>query len=61
MDQPIGCERTEKGKMSELSLPWSRAVRLPNRYQLGSPFLGTRKETVSWYHQPHVQRVARTS
>ena len=61
MDQPIGCDRTEKGNLSELSLPGSRAVRLPNRYQLGSPFLGTKKETVSWSHQPHAQRVAQTS
>jgi len=34
MDQPIGCDRTEKGNLSELSLPGSRAVRLPNRYQI---------------------------
>uniref|UniRef100_A0A6N2LDL7 Uncharacterized protein n=1 Tax=Salix viminalis TaxID=40686 RepID=A0A6N2LDL7_SALVM len=25
MDQPIGCDRTEKGNLSELSLPGSRA------------------------------------
>ncbi|KAL9368846.1 hypothetical protein Peur_040045 [Populus x canadensis] len=54
MDQPIG-------NLSELSLPGSRAMRLPNRYRLGSPFLGTKKETVSWCHQPHTQRVAQTS
>uniref|UniRef100_A0A6N2KCW5 Uncharacterized protein n=1 Tax=Salix viminalis TaxID=40686 RepID=A0A6N2KCW5_SALVM len=38
MDQPIGCDRTEKGNLSELSLPGSRAVRLPKPVPIGISF-----------------------
>ncbi|KAB5511309.1 hypothetical protein DKX38_030104 (mitochondrion) [Salix brachista] len=43
MDQPIGCDRTEKGNLSELSLPGSRAVRLPNRQADSERFMAVLK------------------